>query len=440
MELAKQRRTSSSSATSSVANVGSPKPEKRQANSPLPPPPAGSPELHGSMDQKSNSRLEVGIAKNVEEMYAKVVKKKQRGVLSEGEPVSDESFTSGIPQPRQERLSVGSADQKVDSMSCASVDSRDSEYRSLQDTKQVDTDSTSSSDHNLSQDSRLVFELNVPHNGLSSSSHEALYSSSGSPPHTFAEPGYESLGQPHSILYSDPGYERVCRQPSESDPNYEELHPCNEQTCINCEEPGYISITEQKLNFTDPNHLGDANVASGEFYDCVGSSLFPGYERVRPQLNSELEPDYASLGKKRYSGPFRLNDDGNDDSGDPNYESVSSETQEPNYEMLNHEDPNYESVNYSVNVLTDEPPYERLNNEARDSDNDTSVAEYERMYASSVDVAHKQDRVAMEDQGSDTSDYTKCAEPGYEVVVKSKMISVLAPLLQEIQSLPCLAV
>ena len=54
--------------------LGSPKPEKRQANSPLPPPPAHDPlatEAAGSVDRNSNRK-----SANIDEMYAKVMKKK----------------------------------------------------------------------------------------------------------------------------------------------------------------------------------------------------------------------------------------------------------------------------------------------------------------------------------------------------------------------------
>ncbi|XP_063243309.1 uncharacterized protein LOC134542741 [Bacillus rossius redtenbacheri] len=393
------RQASSSSATSSVANIGSPKPEKRQANSPLPPPPAGSPELHGGSDRRSDGRLDVALAKNLEEMYAKVMKKK-RGAVSEGEPIDIEGPACGLP--RQERRSVDSADHKGDSVSCASMDSRDSEYRSLQDAQLADTDSTSSSDHNLSQESRPVFELNVPHDGPSVSGHEA-----------FVEPGYESLGQPHSILYSDPGYERVCRQPSDCDPNYEELRPRAGR-----DEPGYVSISEQNLSLADSSHPAPAGA---EFYDCLGTSLFPGYERVRPRSDIEVEPDYASLGRKRYSCPFKSSNDDGNDSGDPNYESVSNEMQDPNYKMLNHEDPNYESVNYSVNVAAGEPPYERLNNEPRDSDMETTASDYERMHTSPADVAQEPRSGKPETRDADFAECTKpVSEPGYEVVGKVK--------------------
>lgn len=59
----------SASSSSSIANLGSPKPEKRQANSPLPPPPVpGNFEFHPD---------HVQAIKNLDELYAKVHKTKK---------------------------------------------------------------------------------------------------------------------------------------------------------------------------------------------------------------------------------------------------------------------------------------------------------------------------------------------------------------------------
>ncbi|CAL7934769.1 unnamed protein product [Xylocopa violacea] len=78
---AHSRQASSSSANSSIVNPGSPKPEKRQANSPLPPPPEGTVEVYASIEKraKNEDRLKSSLSngKSLEDMYAKVVKKKK---------------------------------------------------------------------------------------------------------------------------------------------------------------------------------------------------------------------------------------------------------------------------------------------------------------------------------------------------------------------------
>lgn len=83
------RQASSSSCTSSVGIIGSPKPEKRQANSPLPPTPKGQHQSRNSTsslmeyhegakikDSNNNSgKVKQSPSKDLEGMYAKVMKK-----------------------------------------------------------------------------------------------------------------------------------------------------------------------------------------------------------------------------------------------------------------------------------------------------------------------------------------------------------------------------
>lgn len=68
------------SSSSSIANLGSPKPEKRQANSPLPPPPITSNfEFHPE---------HVQAIKNLDDLYAKVQKNKKSETPPEVESLS----------------------------------------------------------------------------------------------------------------------------------------------------------------------------------------------------------------------------------------------------------------------------------------------------------------------------------------------------------------
>ncbi|XP_069685461.1 uncharacterized protein [Periplaneta americana] len=482
------RQASSSSATSSVANLGSPKPEKRQANSPLPPPPAGSPDLYAAVDKK-NPGLTVG--RNLEEMYAKVMKKKQRSAAPEAD------------QNRQQGTSTLEPTDNVSHASVTSIDTASShgspELRSQQD---ADVISACSSDH----DSILGFSSVT---SKVDPGYEMLH---GSPSQQFlvppdvVEPSYESLGGPSSLgtSYHDPGYEVVHRNPSDCDPNYEELRPqprdsqttnssinftehfssndtiASDTTRTNSEsgneasgrsniDPGYEQVRSatgkdicgnsevMPLDRLDPGYeqvrssvlevsyacvnknrnssLGNSGsestrVASADSgvrdnsgniwigvpdpgYNQVGSQngssaennvtstpisseeQDPGYEQVNSQDKSSIvfssairdsenhlvgahagyeslrsrgssdgdtysgpEPDYASVDRNR---EMAMN------TGEPNYESMSSEGQDIMSGMA--DDPNYESVSYFD--LPCDPPYERLHNETRDSD-DTS--------------------------------------------------------------------
>lgn len=163
-----------------------------------------------------------------------------------------------------------------------------------------------------------------------------------------SEPGYASINGPDSLINSDPGYEVLKQRslpPSESDPNYEELH-------LRSDSVGYSKIHESSSSTTSD-----------------------GYSTINKQRKSDE--------KSRTSSSFdsELKDFSVDE---PNYESMPSEISltehysvlksatttttttttgsesDPNYESVNHNDNNYESVKYS-----EEPPYERLNDSNR---------------------------------------------------------------------------
>ncbi|CAO1433797.1 unnamed protein product [Diamesa serratosioi] len=89
------RQASSSSCTSSVGNIGSPKPEKRSANSPLPPTPKGQHQSRNSTSSileyhegapgfvkakadTNNNKMKQSPSKDLEGMYAKVMKKSNK--------------------------------------------------------------------------------------------------------------------------------------------------------------------------------------------------------------------------------------------------------------------------------------------------------------------------------------------------------------------------
>lgn len=505
---------SSSSAASSVANLGSPKPEKRQANSPLPPPPAGSPDLYAAVDKKSTG---LAVSRNLEEMYAKVMKKKQRGAG----PDMDQG-----QQPGPSTL------EHTDNLSRASIDTTSSQGSpELQTQQEADRISACSSDH----DSVVGSATNMVDPG-----YEMLHSS---PSHQFLnptntlEPSYESLGGPNSTdtSYHDPGYEMVQRHLSDSDPNYEELRPqstdspvtdsrvnfvhteqCgskshpengrNEapgrlnidagyeqvgsravqetprdmesgpQSCDSlnpgCLEfrsgsvqdiPLYIESGPHSFDRLDPgyeqvrsvsvnNNCGSVSEETDTYYACVAKgSGMPAYEQVRSHSGRETEihatnlhsvsseehdPGYEEVkcngamsssdkeGMGAHSGYERLhskgssdaetcsgpepdyayvdrNRDPSDDTGEPNYESMSSEGQDVVSVMT--DDPNYESVSYFD--LPCDPPYERLHNETRDSDGTSSG--YEKV----------NDCNDFSVTGADVKQLT-CShlEPGYEEV------------------------
>jgi len=464
------RQASSSSAASSVANLGSPKPEKRQANSPLPPPPAGSPDLYATVDKRSTV---LSVSRNPDEMYAKVIKKKKK------------LHGAGSDVDQGQQQGAGRLEH-TDNLSHASINTASSQGSpELRTQQELDRNSACSLEH----DSVIGLDDEVLHPGYkvlhSSSSEQCLMPANG------MESSYEGFGEASSS-YHDPGYEVVKRNLSDCDPNYEELHPqsadsshanshvnfvCTEQCrsesdahrgrsamldglnidpgyeqvrratqgesslSVNkhydslCEQvsTGYASeVGDKSVPQPDPgyeqvrrgstsdmgNHAIDTHNVSSDEHDpgyeqvrCSGaySSVMrnfdnkltdapSGYERLQSKGSSDADtcsgpdPDYASVERNR---------DASDDTGDPNYESMSSEGQDMVSGMT--DDPNYETVRYFH--LPCDPPYERLHNETRDSDGASSG--YERVKDCSDLSVPDADEKHLTEQS---------IEPGYEEV------------------------
>ncbi|CAH1995523.1 unnamed protein product [Acanthoscelides obtectus] len=324
------------SSSSSVTILGSPKPEKRQANSPLPPPPtACSFDFHAAGDKPQ-------ISRNLDDLYAKVHKTKKdeaNGDSSNGH--SDRSTLPGNNIPIK-----------------ADVESKEIKLRK---------------EHNYET-------LRKPRR-TSDPGYEKIKGNE--------EPGYASINGPESISSSDPGYEVLKdRLPSESDPNYEELRhrTSNASDCS-----GYSRIKEKDINdgysvvnkrktklSTLPAYNADNGAIDEPNYESMPTSE-PNYSALKSN-GSESDPNYETVDKH-----------------DPNYESVD-DLIEPPYERLDEDlsktssdisgyerirrkgveaNDNSEGsagVSKSLSERT-EPPYEQLNNDTEDSD----VPGYERI-------------------------------------------------------------
>ncbi|XP_076766302.1 uncharacterized protein LOC143433071 [Xylocopa sonorina] len=331
---AHSRQASSSSANSSIVNPGSPKPEKRQANSPLPPPPAEvTVEVYASIEKRTKnedrSKSTLSNGKSLEDMYAKVVKKKK-----------------GSAEEQQQNDGYGRKPSFVEINRCSwsshdsvELQKKESEFLAGGNTFHLDAD--------------------------------VLMKSSTSSSRT------DDDADATNFLLGHHGYEPVNTDlPSivRSDPNYEVLRPVNPVSDYQQASTAAISISPQ--NNTDlptvPPSLSSSSAVLAAASTCNSSSISsyivpfkhrqisnassedPGYEKVRSRKRSEMdqdtdsEPNYESM-------PH--------DSGEPNYASVSrpsdSDT-DPNYESVNHGDPNYESVKYMSVTRAEEPPYERV--------------------------------------------------------------------------------
>lgn len=323
---------SSSSANSSIINLGSPKPEKRQANSPLPPPPETTAEGYASIEKKNKnddrSRSSLSAGKSLEDMYAKVIKKKKEieDQQNDAHPNSNNALHSETNTCRKLSLIE---------ISRASWCSHESVEIQKKEPDLVHYSTTSNS---------IVSNFHIEDNNgtsLKLSNVEADILS-----HLEFDHEYEAVNnsQRNSIT-------RVVANSSNS--NYEMLRPqCSRDN-------DYQSNSVSAKNNTDIysmsfKHRQVSNASNDD----------PGYEKMRLRRRDELdqdtdsEPNYESM-------PH--------DTNEPNYASVcrpgDSDT-DPNYESVNHSDPNYESVKYMSVVQNEEPSYEQVNNFLLDANAD----------------------------------------------------------------------
>ncbi|XP_034256374.1 flocculation protein FLO11 isoform X2 [Thrips palmi] len=305
---AHSRQASSSSAASSVANLGSPKPEKRPANSPLPPPPANLASPEGGC--------------SLEDMYAKVVKKK-RGSAEETDGKSqDTDSPKSQPSSPQRRFSTLIPSDTVPA-------SNDPGYETVSATEAI------------------------PQENIQVPGYETVRKST----QLDIDPNYEEL----QVDGMDPGYAHIRMRAGNKEPKYAKLSQeqvAGKQDCL--EEPDYASISRgqnQKVlaarkvarreDGDDPGYeqvrLQKENV-QGEDSDQDN----PGYERVHARTFGskktallDQDPGYEQV---RLGGTSQVCS-----VSDQDYEGVTLNQLDPNYETVHNEEPNYESVQYCNN-------------------------------------------------------------------------------------------
>lgn len=396
------RQASSSSCTSSVGNIGSPKPEKRQANSPLPPTPKGQNQSRNSTssileyhegaklkDSNNNSsKVKQSPSKDLEGMYAKVIKKAKLSSV----PSENSSPVLNRHEPPISDVTVGVVEVPV---------KLGNEYETIHKKRNRTRNSEMSdagyetipADRNNNKDVTDDYQT-IPN----STAHYAQISekrekSSKAKMSLFQEPGYEDVNQLDSI--DDPKYEtlKLDKKPlkrgagsnatdSDYDPNYEIVMSKNPQKTSSSSsstlvDDGYSQIEKKNKDVSDDESI-------------------PGYSTIK-----KPEPDYSSIGGENHGKlPVNSINDGDSDSNvyssiptvvqtvvTPSTDSNSSElhleydlrtstsnsiatptTLNNNYESLSNsesitiDEPNYESMKYLK-----ENPYERLHNEKSSS-------------------------------------------------------------------------
>lgn len=231
------RQPSSSSCTSSTANVGSPKPEKRQANSPLPPPPQ----------------------RTIEDMYAKVHKTPRRRL--------DEDPTTSVPHEQ---------DKERPSNALTEATAQDSEPVPDSDLDHC-YETLSKASKKLSLHKSDVSDVDVGYERIRNRT--AINTELKTVEH-----GYEQLS--HS------------RISSETDPNYETLRPQNNNNHDHAPLDildGYSVVKKPPKHKHDPAHYATLQQKSTE------SESEPNYESVKYLDVTLNEPPYERLGDSQYS-------------------------------------------------------------------------------------------------------------------------------------------
>lgn len=389
--------------------MGSPKPEKRQANSPLPPPPSVSPDLYARVDKnqdKEENHNNLTVAKNLEDMYAKVFKNKKKQDEEKSNSSLSESSTlqptKVFVQSTAELSTVPfqKLNNQADSHSKKSWSSRES----FEDCKNTDSLSVLSFESDLASNSKGTVKRNqqehcyetLNKNDKKNSPHKNEQNVTGydNPPYDWQPDFGHTISGPESILSNDPGYEQLNphnRVPSEIDPNYEVLRPhrrSRSSVSENNSVLGYSTIgNSDKSTLTVNSNYTTVPERFGS--PCTSGLTEDGYSVVNKSKKSKTEPGYEEV--KNQLGII----------DEPNYESMPSECADDNYATINQKstesesDPNYESVKY-LDVTLSEPPYERLNDDETKESSDLS--EYEQ-------ISGKQD-------SSDIPGYERIKESG----------------------------
>ncbi|XP_048004065.1 uncharacterized protein LOC125240253 isoform X2 [Leguminivora glycinivorella] len=396
------RQASSSSCSNSTGALGSPKPEKRQANSPLPPPPpapapapaarAAHQRISSTGDLFNNDKLRRSLNEKHQRNNSCVSSSDFYGC---NYPVDKHRFSSGdIIRP----LVAKEIDiERAEPERASPQRNLDDMYaKVVKKAKSRPTDADEPAKFRADDPGYETIDRNKAHHGYETIAHKDRKLSRNQ------DPGYETvkdvgkntnfannnmLGKlnhvsdsgPDSLVSSDAGYEHISKMDngaSDSEPNYEVLRNQPPTPPYATIAPTYSTVNKRPGKYSDwPNNNGDLVESTYEsmphdpLYKGSGSESDPNYESVRPKDPNyddvrTRDPNYESLRLK-----------------DPKYESVRSKASKSD-SMRSKKDPNYESVKY-FELSKKEPPYEELNNEAAGGSvqRSDSGAGYERIAA-----------------------------------------------------------
>lgn len=374
------RQASSSSCTSSVGNIGSPKPEKRQANSPLPPTPKGQnpsrnstssileyhegAKLKDSNNNSSKVKQSPSKSFDLEGMYAKVMKKNKLSsvpsensspVLNRHKPLTADT-TDGITEVP---VKFGNEYETIDKKRnrTRKPNSNDAGYETI-------------ADRNNNKETATEFPT------AASNTATTHYAQIGDKPSKAKISLFQEDQQLDSI--NDPKYETL-RQGSGADSDYD---PNYEIVMSNNQKKGSSSSSSTLVD-DGYSQIGKKETTK----DVSDDESIPGYSTIK-----KAESNYSSIGGDHHSKVPVSNSINDVDAGSNIYSSIpvvvtpstdsnssdlhldsitstsisiaTSTTVNNNYESLSNsesatlDEPNYESMKYLK-----ENPYEQLHNE-----------------------------------------------------------------------------
>ncbi|KAL4721018.1 hypothetical protein ACJJTC_002788 [Scirpophaga incertulas] len=378
------RQASSSSCSNSTGALGSPKPEKRQANSPLPPPPqpphaqpaADAP--HAQPPRHHHHRMSsTGDLFNQDKLRRSLNEKHQRN----NSCVSSSDFYGCNYPVEKHRFSSGELIRPLVAKELNfDIDRRDNLYNSIKGPT-VEA---------VTEDGILTRISDSPPRNLEEMYAKVMKKAKGkTEEHMVGKvKDFNSL-EPTTSKYrtDDPGYETIDR--SKLNHGYETIAHKERKTSQN-QDPGYETvkdISKTGTNFSNNNllKLNHVNMESGPNsiissdagYEHIAktdnnaSDSDPNYEVLRNQPstppyatiapNYKVQPTYSTVNKRanKYNNwPVNNNEEA---TTDPNYESMphdplytTGSESDPNYESVRPKDPNYESVS------SQDPNYESL--------------------------------------------------------------------------------
>lgn len=335
------RQASASSCNSSLGYIGSPKPEKRQANSPLPPTPkslhkssisnltSGSStvtsgrnsaasviEVSGIVGIGSAAGIKMDVtpvnsdpskkkspSKDIEGMYAKVMKKSKLFTnlpsntssnidLHNNNPemyISDPDITKEINIDYLTD-SIGASPGK---QSTKSMQIPDNNYETI-DKRKHRTGSFNRKDpgyETIPGDGKKHQQQQQTPGYASIMQKSRMSAPVGSIPSQNNEPGYESLRD--RSIGTDPGYETLrMTNNSDYDPNYEVLRPSN------ISDDGYARIQENAIlsnRGLNDGYSSIKNVKRSNDDDDLGVSPLDGYAKIREKKQTNINNNLVGL-------------------------------------------------------------------------------------------------------------------------------------------------